>query len=371
MQQGRRRGLYPLEWGERLQGWFENQTILELAIGVSPRDGRTPVIDLGEIHIPLHAAWQPPLGALRKVLLKKTARGRYFFVPAEPEKLPQGEFDLYRQMFFRERLRQNRSGRYFFRLASGLILVPLQQEEWKKYGADNLLGQVVELTGWPRCTSVIVVPRFGFENITMTDQISDRTRFKEAEEKAVEVERAVGLIRLEIDEIPTVVSAGALLGITPEEKLSKKLIATKARRAKAATSPDRGVTEVEILGSKIPQPKYYAAIDDARKVLEAMVDRGVTLLAAIEKEVEEIAETPPVEPEKIIVECSSCGARNQIPIDADRRRAICGRCKADLFPEEVAKYEEEQERERQKIAALQAAAVAREKNQVKPKNKKK
>lgn len=282
----KKRGLSPeqKECLRRLESWETKGTVLELPISASTRDGRTPIVDFGSLRIFLHAGWDVLIGAKRQMVVKKTASGRYFFAPADPKNLPAGEFDLDRPRYFSEVLKR-KEGRYFFRRQSGQILIPLGQESWQEADSDRFLHKEVELIGWPRSTCFVVMPRHGWEHISMTTKLGTETLSgtaqREAREKAIRSERAFGLVRVRTatgEEIQ--IFANALLGIPTDAPLEAKEI----KRHRAQTLKAQNIEQVSVFtvaGVELDKAGFLGAVEEATKLLQELAASGARSIAEL------------------------------------------------------------------------------------------
>ena len=371
----RRTQRYSQEWYRRLCQWNENGTVLHLMISPNSRDLVSPCINLGDIQIPLHAAWgKAPVGAMRHVKLFQTSSGQFYFVPAgerqkdgsikfQDDLLPD-EFDPARQENFRARLSRGNNGRFSFKLESGLRLIPLGIAQWIEAGIEGFVGKVIDLTGWPRATSFVVIPKFGFDNIGMTDAVGrkpdENVRVKKAQERAIAHEKTIGIIRIAAGDDFLPIAATVVLGIASDAKLTREIIKfASKRRMKELQSGDEFVATPIGL---VEKERMVTACQDARELLYHLVDQGVGSFAAQADEDDTNGDRHDQEapPGPEIISCQVCGEKNRVDSNkGPRELAVCGKCRLSLFPvnhwaEEVALQAIEEGYQGSKIGGVDA-----------------
>lgn len=349
---------------KRLRSWNESNEVVQIAIS-SRSDLSSPCVNYGNGQIlPIHAAWDAPVeqGILRLAKLHRTKRGTYYFVPAAVRKTddaPQGactesflrryeeapkgawvhlddlrpnEFDPARQRNFRARLWKN-GGRYSFKLESGLRLLPKDIEQWVEAGIDEYEGRELDVTGWPGATCWMVIPKFGFGAVGMTDSMGTRPSATDREsqeyKRAVERERQGGIIRIPAGEQTHPVGATVILGIPSDTKLSREIVKFAARtRMKEIQNGDDTVIIADTVFAK---DRLIAACTEARNLLYQLVDEGFTCF--VKDESSGVEEEQTLEPE--IIPCQVCGEKNRVdPSKGPRELAVCRneKCKHSLFP---------------------------------------
>lgn len=336
----------------KLKDWHESGRVTIWTIGPHRRDRSSPCIDMGEALIPLHAAWLPPIGARRQVKIFATKRGTYYAVPAGErqedgtlkfhDNLLDGEFDKSRQGDFRVVLQANRDGRLAMSLPSGQKLIPLDQDQWYASGAKDLVGRTIEVTGLTATTCWLVLPKHGYENLGMTEELSDKTRDKVAIASMRARERAMGFVRIDLEggeDLP--ISAFSLLRLSPEDKLSIDLLKQAARKRHAEIQNGPEFREEPAVGL-VSKGALMAAVTEARKCLAALIKTGATSFLnhiggegeVAEEESDKDTEPAPTvaEVSSDIVICPGCGQKNRLPAGTTADQLRCGRCKTDLVP---------------------------------------
>lgn len=338
----------PPEWWERLNDWHENRTVVEIYISGHPDDLRSPTVDYGDFQIPVHVAWDAPIGATRQARLFQTAGKQFYWVPAgerqpdgsikflDADKMRSNEFDPARQRVFRARLQRNKDGRLSFVLPSGLRLVLMALDQWIEAGVEKLVGQVLEVVGWPRATSWVVIPHFGFENLVMTSQLSTETEDKTKMGLLRARQRAMGFVFVHIEGVGDLPAAAtSLLGLSADATLSLDVVKRAAKLSKARVQA--GTAYQESLVGIAAKGELMRACDDAREVLTAMVRRGVTSFVGKAEEENGAGQDSESESARTAeVVCPACGRKNRVDLSRKDRgeNVVCGTCGADLFPGE-------------------------------------
>lgn len=324
------------EFFKKLEIYANEGKILNFPISTSLKDGRTPIFDNGVVQVPLDAAWNPPIGETRALIVAQTRRGRFYLKPADPSTLRKGEYDPDSpRETLSAMLRKGRNGSLYFRLPSGQVLIPLNEGAWRKHGAGKLIGREIELIGWPRHTCFVVMPRHGLNAISATTKVS----VGETRKKMSEFEAEMGLVRVENtlgERIP--VFANVVLGIPAETELTLALI--KLARKQTILDIEATKTVLAIGNIKVTAEMCKVAAIEAYKVLEKLIGKGIKTVSSLEEaapeiEEQETADEPKADDDGIVL-CPTCGRKNRyLPESGPRDKALCGICKKPLFLEPV------------------------------------
>lgn len=328
-----------LEFQKKLEGYAEKGQFLYFPISTSLKDGRTPIFDNGVVQVPLDAAWNPPIGESREVVVIRTRRGRFYLKPANLEKLPKGEYDPDSPRDnLSAVLREGRNRSLYFRMPSGQILIPLNERAWRAHGAGKLIGREIELIGWPRGTCFVVMPRHGLDAIGATTKIS----VSRAKQLEAQFEAEMGIVRVEVksgEKIP--VFANQILAISADATLTLPLL--KSARATTLRSVNAATADMSIAGNVLTAESYKIAAIAAYKALEGLIKKGVTSMVSLEEAAPEIEEhlngkaEEQIPADDGIVSCPTCGRKNCYRSESgSHEKARCGVCKKPLFPEPVA-----------------------------------